>query len=178
MRDVLVGAGIALTLLGAGCSAGGPAAPVAPELTYVLPSDGSVTVTESTVGAAGLVDADALLAQATECGYARAPEYYLDIENLFAGMSARQYAFAAVGDYGSPASWTVTVMPNAPAYGSTESFKRDFDICAVGGGLYPVEAGTSTLLFSGSCGSGYAADDRDVGCDVARKAVEATLSVE
>lgn len=177
MRNGLVAASLAIVLIGGGCTGSAPSSS-APTLSYQLPADGSVTVSTSTVDATTLVDADALLAQAEECGYARAPEYYLDIENLFAGLTGTRYTFTATGDYGAPTSWTVTVLPNAPVYGSTESFKTDFDICAVGGTLYPVEAGTNALLFSGSCGSGYAADDRDVGCDVARKAVEATLAVE
>lgn len=177
MRNGFVAAGLAIILVGGGCTGSAPSSS-APTLSYRLPADGSVTVTETTVDAAAAVNADALLAQAEECGYARAPEYYLDIENLFAGLTGTRYTFTATGDYGAPTSWTVTVLPNAPAYGSTESFKADFDICAVGGTLYPVEAGANALLFSGSCGSGYAADDRDIGCDVARTAVESTLSVE
>ena len=140
MKKVTWLIGSALLLVGAGCSSASPEQ-ASLELTYVLPEDGSVTVTKNAVAAGQLVNADALLAQATECGFARTAEYYLDIENLFKEKTADQYTFTTTGDYVVPSSWIVTVMPNSPLYSSTASFKQDFDICAAGGDLYPVTAG-------------------------------------
>ncbi len=179
MKKVTWLIGSALLLVGAGCSSASPEQ-ASLELTYVLPEDGSVTVTKNAVAAGQLVNADALLAQATECGFARTAEYYLDIENLFKEKTADQYTFTTTGDYAVPSSWIVTVMPNSPLYSSTASFKQDFDICAAGGDLYPVTAGSKTLLFSNSCGSGYQKDGetRTPGCDVVREVIEPTLSVE
>lgn len=171
----VVGSVGVMILLGAGC-ASKEAQTSSVALGYTLPSDGSITVTSTSVNAKDLVKADALFAQADECGYARSAEYYLDIENLFNSATGVRYTFAIAGDYEMP-TWTVTVLPNAPAYTALESFKTDFDICAVGGTLYPQQIGTSSLLFSGSCGSGYSAGKKN-GCDVIRKAVEPTLTVK
>ncbi len=180
MRKTLLSLGSMIILLGAGCSGASSPSPALPDLSFALPSDGSVTVARSTVDAQTLVDADALFAQATECGFARTADYYLDIENLFAGQSAERYAFTAAGDFAEPSTWTVTVMPDAPAYASTSSFKQDFDICAVGGSLYPVRAESGALIFSDSCGSGYQKDGetRAQGCETARKAVEPTIAIK
>lgn len=179
MQKIAILVGTAFLVMGAGCSSVTPEE-TSMELSYALPEDGSVTVTTTSVAAGLLVDADALFAQATECGFARTAEYYLDIENLFKDEMATRYTFTSVGDYADPLSWTVTIMPNTPLYASTDSFKQDFDICAVGGDLYPVTAGTKTLLFTNSCGSGYKEDGetREPGCEIARKAIEPTLSVE
>ncbi len=171
--------GSALLLMGAGCSSASPDQ-ASLELTYTLPDDGSVTVIKNSVAAGLLVDADLLFTQATECGFARTVEYYLDIENLFKEKMADQYTFTTTGDYADPSSWIVTVMPNSPLYSSTDSFRQDFNVCAVGGDLYPVTAGTKALLFSNSCGSGYQENDetRESGCDVVREVIEPTLFVE
>jgi hypothetical protein len=163
-----------MMFLGAGCGApGAQTAEVA--LGYALPSDGSITVTSTAINAEDVVSADALLAQAEECGYARAAEYYLDIENLFSGTKGAQYTFKIAGDYEMP-TWTVTVLPNAPAYSAVESFKNDFDICAAGGSLYPKNVSADALLFTDSCGGGYSGG-KENGCDVIRAAVESTLTM-
>lgn len=164
-----------MVLLGGGCVPQGTQE-TSVTLGYTLPSDGSITVTSVSVDAEDLVNADALLAQAGECGYARTADYYLDIENLFDGAKGVRYTFKIAGDYEMP-TWTVTVLPNAPAYASLESFKTDFDICAVGGTLYPQQMSTNALLFTNSCGSGYSGG-KENGCDVIRTAVESTLTVE
>ena len=163
-----------MVLLGGGCAGGAETA--SPTLGYTLPSDGSITVTSVAVNADDVVKADALLAQAAECGYARTADYYLDIAQLFTGAKGTKYTFAIAGNYEMP-TWTVTVLPNAPAYGSLESFKADFDMCAVGGDLYPKQVGTETLLFANSCGSGYSAGKKN-GCDAIRTVVEPTLTVK
>lgn len=172
--------GIALLLVGGGC-----ATPSVPDTTsvstlqYTLPADGSITVSTRTinpVAGASFVDAEALFAQAEECGYARDASYYVDIENLFVGAPQEQYTFTIAGDYEMP-TWTVTLMPNAPAYESTESFKQDFDICAVGGTMYPTDLSTSTLLFAASCGSGYSGG-KENGCDAIRDAIATTLTID
>lgn len=164
-----------VVLLGGGCV---PQGTKTTEVTlgYTLPSDGSITVTSASVSAGDLVKADALLAQAEECGYARSAQYYLDLENLFDGAKGVEYTFAIAGDYEMP-TWKVTVLPNVPAYTSAESFKTDFDICAVGGVLYPQQMSANALLFTNSCGSGYSGG-KENGCDAIRTAVESTLTIE
>lgn len=162
-----------MVLLGAGCTPGAQTTEVA--LGYTLPSDGSITVTSVSVNADDVVNANTLLAQAEECGYARSAEYYLDIENLFSGAKGTQYTFKIAGDYEMP-TWTVTVLPNAPVYTEIESFKGDFDICAAGGNLYPKNVSADALLFTDSCGSGYS-EGKENGCDAIRAAVESTLTM-
>lgn len=164
----------ALVLLGAGCTAS-PTTPTA-SLAYTLPSDGSISVTTKSVDASTLVSADDLLAQATECGEERAAQYYLDIENTFTGMTGTEYTFTIAGDYEMP-TWTVTVLPNAPAYNTQESFKKDFDICAAGGDLYPKNMNANALMFAASCGSGYSGG-KENGCSAIRTAIESTLSLK
>ncbi len=163
-----------MMFLGAGCGAPG-AQTTDVALGYTLPSDGSITVTSVSVSADDVVNADMLLAQAEECGYARAAEYYLDIENLFSGTKGVQYTFKIAGDYEMP-TWTVTVLPNAPAYAEGESFKGDFDMCAAGGSLYPKNVSPNALLFTGSCGSGYSGG-KENGCEAIRAAIESTLTI-
>ncbi len=165
----------ALMFVGGGCAK--EAEQTAATLKYTLPSDGSISVASKTVDASTLVSADALLAQAQECGgFVRDAQYYLDIENTFTGATGTQYTFSIVGEYEMP-TWTVTVLPNTPVYSSLESFKTDFDICAVGGALYPKQAGAQTLLFANSCGSGYSAGGEN-GCDRIRTTIEPTLVIE
>lgn len=173
MMKRFVMSGAALALLGAGCAAQSSSVAT---LGYSLPADGSITVTSREVDASTLVRADTLFAQAEECGYARAPQYYVDLENLFVGKTGMQYTFAIAGDYEVP-TWTVTVLPNAAAYASESLFKSDFDICSAGGSLYPSAVGSANLLFTNSCGSGYSGG-KENGCEVVRAAVEPTLSIE
>jgi hypothetical protein len=164
-----------MVLLGGGCVPQGTQE-TSVTLGYTLPSDGSITVTSASVDAEDVVKADALLAQADECGYARSADYYVDLENMFDGAKGVKYTFKIAGDYEMP-TWTVTVLPNTPVYTSLESFKNDFDICAAGGDLYPKQVSTEALLFTESCGSGYSAG-KENGCDAIRAAVESTLTVK
>lgn len=167
-----------LLLLGAGCAS--ESRPTPESITYTLPSDGSVTVTRSFLPASDVVVANDLLAQAQECGYARDAQYYLDLENLYKWEQAQQYTFSAKGDDGTAGSWTVTTISNAAKYSSFESFKQDFDICAVGGVYYPLAVGDTALVMSSSCGSGYTAEGSsgNSGCEAARDAVLATISAK
>ncbi len=182
MRNLLI-LSIALLLVGGGCA--GSSAPTSEPwslspLQYTLPADGKISVTTETIlpdgTDASLIDAETLYTQAEECGYARDASYYLDLERLFAGTAQQRYTFTIAGDYEMP-TWTVTLAPNVPAYGTLESFKQDFDICAAGGTLYPTAVSASTLLFAGSCGSGYSAG-KENGCDVIRTAVAPTLKID
>lgn len=174
MRNALLAA-FCVVLLGGGCVGASPSAESQLGFSYVLPADGSVTVSKTTVAARSLFTADDLFLQATECGFARTADYYLDLENLFTGLNAEQYTFAGAGS--QSASWTVTVMANAPVYSSLESFKTDFDICAAGGKLYPSAVSANTLLFVESCGSGME-DAASTGCEAIRSAIEGTITIE
>ncbi len=173
MKNVFA-AGAVILLMGGGCASGGKAAEVS--LVYTLPVDGTITVTSKAVDASTLVRADVLLAQAEECGSARSPQYYVDLENLFVGETGMQYTFAVAGDYEMP-TWTVTVLPNTASYTDEGLFAGDFGICAAGASMYPSTISSSTLLFIDSCGSGYSGG-KENGCDVIRAAIEPTLSIE
>lgn len=47
--------------------------------------------------------------------------------------------------------WKVTIIPNKIGYKDINSFKEDFDICGVGGDLYPYLISENYLLFVSSC---------------------------
>jgi hypothetical protein len=67
-------------------------------------------------------------------------------------------------------------LPNKAGYTSVDQFKKDFDICSVGGDAYPKLVNKNWLLFTSSCGSGF--DDgsgRIHGCDEVQKIVEPSL---
>ena len=163
-----------VVLLGGGCAGG--VKTTLPTLGYTLPSDGSITVTSAAVNGEDIVKADALLAQAAECGYSRSASYYLDTAALFTGEKGTRYTFTIAGNYEMP-TWTVTVLPNAATYSSLEGFKTDFDICAAGGDLYPSKVSPDSLMFIAGCGSGYS-DGKKNGCDAIRTAVESTLTIK
>lgn len=147
---------------------------------FTLPADDSITVAtkgvRSEVPSESLISADELYANAAECGYARDAAYYIDIENLYVGVYKQEYTFTIAGDYEMP-TWTVTVMPNRPGYTSLESFKQDFDVCSAGGDMYPEALSTGTLMFTSSCGSGYSGG-KENGCEIIRKAIEPTLTID
>lgn len=171
MKMKVLASGLVLAAIGAGCSTNTPFA-----LEYSLPADGSVTVSTASLPASSLVRADALLAQAEECGTARSAQYYVDLENLFSGETATRYTFTIEGDYEMP-SWTVTVLPNAASYSEPSLFKDDFGICAAGADMYPKLVGANALLFSASCGTGYS-DGKENGCAEIKSLVEPTLALE
>jgi hypothetical protein len=57
-------------------------------------------------------------------------------------------------------------------------FAGDFSICSAGGDLYPMQATTSNLLFTMSCGTGFDDDSgKPHGCDAVRTFVEPTLKL-
>lgn len=125
--------------------------------------------------------ADALFSQAEECGSARSLSYYQDLMSALENVQAQTYYFEAVPNenYQKPNGWTVTAVPNVLGYQTMESFQADFDICAVGGKLYPLNLNANTLLFSSSCGSGYADDSgRENGCEVVSEAVGPTIKIK
>jgi hypothetical protein len=164
-----------VVLVGGGCA---PQAAQESSLTlgYTLPSDGSITVTSAPINAKDLVNGGALLLQAEECGYARTADYYLDVENLFDDAKGVEYTFTISGDYAFP-TWTVTVLPNAPAYESFESFKMDFNLCSPGGELMPGQSSAEALLFTHSCSYGDEAGKKN-GCGTIREIIESTLTLE
>ena len=74
--------------------------------------------------------------------------------------------------------WKVTVIPNKIGYKDLESFKEDFDICGVGGDLYPYLISDNYLLFVSSC-KVESYDDYNLleHCENIRNNIEPTLSI-
>lgn len=131
--------------------------------------------------ATSMFAAETLFSQAEECGYARDLSYYIDLMTSLEGVQAQIYTFDAVptDDYQGPTGWTVVAMPNVLGYPSMDSFRTDFNICAVGGNLYPLDFNANTLIFASSCGSGYADDTgRPNGCLTVREQVEPTIVIK
>lgn len=112
----------------------------------------------------------ALAAMSQECGMERDAAFYDEQMAKLDGKTALVYDFTAMGDVQAPSTWTVTLVPNVFGYGSTAALKKDFDICAAGGNMYPTDVNEDWLVFESSCGTGYSDDsDRKVGCDEAKK---------
>lgn len=130
--------------------------------------------------ATSIFSADTLLSQAQECGYARTPSFYTDLINNLQGVKTQIYYFEATPPENFQTNgWTITAIPNVFGYKTLAEFKKDFDICAVGGQLYPLDLNTNTLLFSSSCGSGYADDTgRENGCEVVSEIVGPTIKIK
>ena len=159
----------ALALVGGGCLGGDQAS----RLRYVT-HDTEVTTGEGLASA--WFTADELVAASAECGTNHDAAHYQTFINGVAGASSYSYIFTAQGDTQDPMSWTVVMIPNVTGYTTMKDFKADFDICAVGGVTYPLMLNANWLVFSESCGSGYAdGTNRPVGCELARR--NTTLSL-
>ena len=130
--------------------------------------------------AASIFTTSTLFSQAEECGYARDLSYYEDLINNLQNAKAQIYYFEATPPENYQSNgWMITAIPNVFSYKTLAEFKKDFDICAVGGGLYPLDLNTNTLLFTSSCGSGYADDTgRENGCEVVSEIVGPTIKIK
>lgn len=110
-------------------------------------------MTEAVFG--DLITVAGLEAMADECGTDYEDGYF---EDLFAQMedeTVYKYEFTYLGESQSPGAYTLSVVGNVPGYADLDAFDKDFGICAVGGGAYPVDMNENWLVFGSSCGSGY-----------------------
>lgn len=122
--------------------------------------------------------ADQLKASASECGVNNDIAYFDKLISKFNGSLKIIYSFKYKKDSQGDGVFTVTVLPNKAGYTSIDQFKKDFDICSVGGDAYPKLVNNNWLLFISSCGSGF--DDgsgRVNGCDEVKKNIEPSLKL-
>lgn len=116
--------------------------------------------------------AEGLYSLAQECGSEEELEHFEDLMYEIDDETLFQYNFEYLGESQGAYGYTLSVMRNVPGYEDYSEFSDDFNICAVGGRLYPLEANDDWLLFGGSCGSGY--DDGSGlphGCDLIRESL-------
>lgn len=122
--------------------------------------------------------AEELKLSAEECGTKHEEGHFDQLAAKFKGENKIVYNFTYKGDSQDSVIFTVTLLPNKAGYTSLDQFKKDFDICAVGGQAYPKMLNNNWLLFINSCGSGF--DDgsgRIHGCDEAQKIIEPSLKL-
>jgi len=114
---------------------------------------------------------------ADECGSKHASGYFDQLISKFKGTTKRIYSFKYTGASQVPDTYLVSLLPNKAGYTSLNQFKKDFDMCAAGG-TYPTMLNSNWLLFTSSCGSGYADESgRPIGCEKVQKVVEPTLKL-
>ncbi len=120
--------------------------------------------------------AEQLKSMADECGTKYKTGYFDELVTKFSSSTKIVYSFKYQGASQSPDTFIVTLIPNKAGYTSIDQFKKDFDMCSVGGDAYPVKLNGDWLLFVSSCGSGYSDDSgKPIGCDEVRKIVEPSL---
>ncbi len=122
--------------------------------------------------------ADRLKSMAQECGSQHNADYFEQLIAKFSGTTITTYNFQYNGMSQDSRPFVVTLLPNKAGYTSLDQFKKDFDMCAAGGDVYPKKLNSNWLLFVNSCGSGY--DDgsgRPHGCDEVEKVVSPTLEL-
>ncbi|MEI7452557.1 MAG: hypothetical protein WCK37_05165 [Candidatus Falkowbacteria bacterium] len=122
--------------------------------------------------------ADQLKSTANECGTKYASNYFEKLISKFSGANKIVYNFKYQGVSQDDGIFTITILPNKAGYTSLDQFKKDFDVCAAGGDVYPFLVNNNWLLFVSSCGTGF--DDgsgRTHGCDEVEKIVEPSLKL-
>jgi|SRR3989339_1453 len=115
---------------------------------------------------------------ANDCGAQHKAGDFDKLVSIFSGTTKEFYSFKYTGASQGPDTFVVTLLPNKAGYTSLDQFKKDFDVCEVGGDAYPKMLNSDWLLFVSSCGSGF--DDgsgKPVGCDEVKKVVEPTLKL-
>jgi hypothetical protein len=121
-------------------------------------------------------NANQLRLAAAECGVKNGPEYFNKLVSRFNETVMTVYSFKYQGESQDDGIYQVTIIPNKAGYTSLEQFKKDFDICAVGGDAYPKMLNNDWLLFVSSGGGGV--DDgsgRPHGRDEVKNIVEPSL---
>lgn len=122
--------------------------------------------------------AEQLKSMADECGSKYNADYFNQLVTKFSGASKIIYNFKYNGTSQNSDTFVVTLLPNRAGYTSLEQFKKDFDICAAGEGVYPKMFNSKWLLFINSCGSGSDdASGRPIGCQKVQDVVEPTLKL-
>ncbi len=109
-----------------------------------------------------------------ECGIKQDTGYFNRLISKFNDSMEIVYSFWYQGGDQDSRPFVVTLLPNEAEYSSLEEFKKDFDLCAAAGDLYPMQLNSDWLLFVSSCGSGALSQGS---CDEIKKQVEPSLKL-
>ena len=123
--------------------------------------------------------ANTLAAQSEECGTRHSVSYYNDLLTRFGPVQGTEYQFKYKGQSQDSGTYIVTVIPNEVGYADLKSFQDDFNICAVGGNMYPSLISQNYLLFKSGVNSGF--DDESglpFGSEEIQKFIDPTLKLE
>lgn len=128
-----------------------------------------VTAEAKEVTFAELFTAESLEAQAVgDCAKTVDEGYFDTLASAFEGVKGTQYSFKANST--ETEVYTVTLFPNTTSYGTFESFRNDFEICAVGGEAYPIRLNEEALMFGSGCGAAYVDETPVLTCsDIAKE---------
>lgn len=161
-----------------------------PPITTPTKTEPTEPLSYSTTGVAATVakktapfdyTADQLRSMAEECGNGKVSQpsdYFKQLVEKFKGAEKTIYNFKYTGASQATDTFTVTLLPNKAGYTSLDQFKKDFEICAAGGELYPSMMNANWLLFTNTCGSGASdGSGRPIGCEKVREIVEPTLAL-
>ncbi len=119
-----------------------------------------------------------LMGMSDECGVEYDVGYFDRLISKFNDSMEIIYSFKYQGDDQASRAFVVTLLPNKTEYSSLKEFKKDFDLCAAGGDLYPMQLNEDYLLFVNSCGSGASdGSDTNFSCDEVKKIVEPSLKL-
>ncbi len=118
-------------------------------LTYSI--DAAIA-TSSKTNAAFDYTATKLKSMADECGTQPKVGYFEKLITKFNNVNKTVYTFKHTGN-NQEGVYTLTLLPNKPAYISLDQFKKDFNVCSTSGNAYPIMLNSRWLLFGSPCGS-------------------------
>jgi hypothetical protein len=119
-----------------------------------------------------------LESMANECGSTHEAGYFNRLVEAYKDTPKTTYNFKFKGESQGSDTFIATLLLNRMEYLTLDAVKKDFDLCAAGGEMYPTAMNSKWLLFINSCGTGF--DDgsgKPSGCEEARKVVEPTLKL-
>lgn len=79
--------------------------------------------------------------------------YFDKLVSKFNGTIKTIYNFKYIGVSQNPDVFVVTLIPNKAGYTSLDQFKKNFDLCEVGGDVYLTMITGKWLILVNSCGS-------------------------
>jgi len=113
-----------------------------------------------------------LTSMSEECGTNLSNEHFTELLKQFNYQRGHRYSFIHRDTTREPTTFTVTVIANGPEYETLEDFKKDFNVCAAGSILLPLDLNSNWLIFESGCGV-----SEDSGCNDIRTQVKETLKI-
>ncbi len=122
--------------------------------------------------------AEMLISMSEECGSTLSANHFDSLLKTFKYQRGHRYDFLYRNDSQEPSTYTLSIFANEPGYENLEEFKNDFDVCAAGSILYPLDLNKNWLMFESGCETGF--DDgtnRPIGCTEIRDQLRKTLKL-